>query len=113
MSSVFGDRLRSLREAKDMKQEELGEIAGVGKATISGYEKGKRFPDFEKLVLMANHFGVTTDYMLGRTEDPYSSSPNVSENAAKISKIFGNLSVDEQDKFFAFLEMTFRDKMPK
>ncbi len=63
-------RLRELREQKQMTQEELGKIFGVDRATISRYETGTRDPDPELLRKFADFFGVTTDYLLGRTHDP-------------------------------------------
>ncbi|MDC0763466.1 helix-turn-helix transcriptional regulator [Brevibacillus sp. AG] len=109
----FGMRLRELREGKDLSQEELGAKFGLGKVTISGYELSKRQPTLELIVGFAEFFGVSTDYLLGRSNDPFGVSPDTSKNAIKISKILGNMNEDEQEKFFAFLEMTFRDKMPK
>ncbi|MGW9128113.1 helix-turn-helix domain-containing protein [Paenibacillus chitinolyticus] len=109
----FGVRLRELREGKGLSQEEFGAKFELGKVAISGYERSKRQPTLELVVAFAEFFGVSTDYLLGRTNDPFGAAPNASENAAKISKILGNMNDEEQEKFFAFLEMTFRDKMPK
>ncbi|WP_025727752.1 helix-turn-helix domain-containing protein [Heyndrickxia ginsengihumi] len=64
-----GDRLKRLRINKKLTQEELGKIVNVTKVSISGYEKGKRSPDTETLNMLADYFNVTTDYLLGRTDD--------------------------------------------
>ncbi|HHT71761.1 MAG: transcriptional repressor LexA [bacterium] len=63
-------RLREQRELKKMTQGELGKIFGVDRATISRYETGDRDPDSELVRKFADFFGVTTDYLLGRTDDP-------------------------------------------
>jgi transcriptional regulator with XRE-family HTH domain len=49
---------------------ELGLIVGVAESTISLYENGKRQPDNATLIRIAEYFGVSTDYLLGRDETP-------------------------------------------
>ncbi|QAS52841.1 helix-turn-helix domain-containing protein [Halobacillus litoralis] len=65
-----GNRLKELRREKKLTQAELGKIIHVSKVSISGYESGDRSPDTENLRELADFFGVTTDYLLGRSEDP-------------------------------------------
>ena len=47
--ATFGERLKFLRDQKGVTQEDLAELLGVNKQTISGYERGVRKPDFERL----------------------------------------------------------------
>lgn len=63
-------RLRELRKARHLTQEQLAEKFGVQKITISRYENGEREPTFETLNGLASFFGVTVDYLLGRTDEP-------------------------------------------
>ena len=65
-----GDRLSELRKDKGLNQDELGEIIQKGKGSVSRYEKGTRQPDVETLKRLADFFGVSTDYLLGRTKYP-------------------------------------------
>ncbi len=60
-----GDRLKKLRLKKGLTQEELGNILGVKKASISSYEKGERTPTIEHLISLIQIFNVTSDYLLG------------------------------------------------
>ena len=62
---MIGGRLRELRLAKGLTQEELGKSIGVGKSAICQYESGAREPDTASLMRMAGFFGVTTDWLLG------------------------------------------------
>lgn len=71
----FGDMLAELRQDKKMTQEQLGDVIFVTAGTISNYENNVHLPDVEKLVLLADFFGVTTDYLLGRSS--WNLSPNV------------------------------------
>lgn len=62
----FGNRLKQLREERELKQEELGKILNVSRQSISNYENGLRFPNDEKfLIKLANFFDVSLDYLLG------------------------------------------------
>ncbi|WP_199427066.1 helix-turn-helix domain-containing protein [Thermaerobacillus caldiproteolyticus] len=69
---MLGDRLKKLRLEKKLTQEELGKRINVTKVSISGYENGNRTPDTETLQKLADFFNVTTDYLLGRTDNPNS-----------------------------------------
>ena len=67
----FGQILRTLREERGIYQKELASYLNVSISTISNYENGVHFPDFELLSLIADFFGVTADYLIGRTKFPY------------------------------------------
>ena len=62
----FGDLLAEPRQDRGLTQSELGKVISVTSGTISNYEHGFHLPDLEKLVLLADYFGVSTDYLLGR-----------------------------------------------
>ncbi len=59
------NRIRELRKAEKLTMKQLGEIIGVSESTISLYETGKREPDQNTLLLIANHFHVSLDYLVG------------------------------------------------
>ena len=64
------ERLRELRKSKGISLKELGAIIGVAESTMSLYESGKRQPDYETLLKLAEYYGVTVDYLLrGSKED--------------------------------------------
>ena len=65
----IGSKLVQLRTEKQITQTELGKILGVGKTTISNYETGYSTPDAEMLKKIATSFNVSTDYILGLTDD--------------------------------------------
>jgi transcriptional regulator with XRE-family HTH domain len=65
----FGQRLKFLREEKKITQDELAAKIGVGRPTIAGYETKGKQPSFEILEKLADYFGVSIDYLLGRTND--------------------------------------------
>lgn len=65
--SDFGDRLSELRRDHNLTQKELASLLHVSPGTISNYENGIHDPDMESLILLADHFDVSIDYLLGRT----------------------------------------------
>jgi transcriptional regulator with XRE-family HTH domain len=64
-SEEFGRRLKEQLKKHDMNQKELGKRLGYVKSTITGYVKG-RVPKGETLDKLADMFGVSVDYLLGR-----------------------------------------------
>jgi AbrB family looped-hinge helix DNA binding protein len=61
---MFKDNLVELRKIHDMSQEELADIIGVSRQTLSKYETGESLPDIEKCKLIADAFGVSIDDLL-------------------------------------------------
>ncbi len=61
----FGVTLRQLRKSHNLTQAELGARIGLSKAVISKYENSIGYPSFDILILIADYFGVTTDFLLG------------------------------------------------
>ena len=64
------DNLRTLRKEHQLSLKQLGEIIGVAESTMSLYETKKREPDQQTLKNIAKYFNVTTDYLLGLSENP-------------------------------------------
>ena len=71
------NRIREARKAKSLVMKELAQKIGVTESTISMYENGKREPDFETLIRIADALDVSTDYLLGRSAPPLSSDTQV------------------------------------
>ena len=65
--------IRNLREDRDLRQRELAEVLHVSQNAYSQYENGVIELTAEKLVLLADFYEVSVDYLLGRTEkmEPY------------------------------------------
>ena len=78
-------RLKELREASSLTQSELGEKLGLSKSTIGNYEKGYRQPDLETLILLADYFQVTIDYLVERSIFP---TFDISSQEEQILKIY-------------------------
>ena len=66
----FGVRLKHLREERKLLSKDFAKIMNVEPATITNWEKGNRFPKDSMLIKIADFFDCSTDYLLGRTENP-------------------------------------------
>lgn len=64
---VFKDRLRELRG--NHSQEEIAKAIGITPQSLGRYEKGERKPDIEVLKLIAKHFDVSADFLLGLSDN--------------------------------------------
>lgn len=62
---VFAGRLRSLREARGMSQEDLADRAGLDRTYVSGCERGVRNPTLKSLDKLANALGVEIQALIG------------------------------------------------
>ncbi|MCS6110987.1 helix-turn-helix transcriptional regulator [Clostridium botulinum] len=68
--SKFPERLKELRESKDLLSKDFAKIMNVEPATITNWEKGNRFPKDDVLIKIADYFDCSIDYLLGRTDNP-------------------------------------------
>lgn len=62
----FRQRLQSLREARRISRIVLSELCGLDSDAVRKYERGEREPTMSSLVAIADFFGVSVDYLIGR-----------------------------------------------
>lgn len=92
---AFSTNLRSLRKEMGITQNILGKNVGISRQAIAAYESGKREPDYRILFKIVDFFGVSIDFILGRTNQRPVGSYNVAKN---IEHIKGDLSYMEFSK---------------
>ncbi|ALS17785.1 helix-turn-helix domain-containing protein [Clostridium butyricum] len=97
---MLGDRIKELREKKNLTQSQLSKILGVSPSTIGMWEQNRRSPDNESLNKIADLFNVSIDSLFGRTDHI---SSNESNNNI-ITQI--NIPKEYTDKY----KITSRDK---
>lgn len=61
-------RIKELRRERSETQESLAALIGITRGAYANIENGKREPDIKTMTVLANHFGVTIDQLLGRDE---------------------------------------------
>ena len=69
-SDIFKERLRAAREMRSLSQADLAAKTGLPPSSIAHFEGGKRKPSFDNLRKLSEALEVTTDYLLGRADDP-------------------------------------------
>lgn len=83
---TIGTKIQKLRKQRGLSQEQLAESLGVSRQAVSKWEAEQSVPDIDKIVLICDYFGVTTDYIL-RNEDlscsQIAQSTNAIENEEK------------------------------
>lgn len=113
----FPERLISLRQDKGLTQNDLANLVQISRSALSLYELGKREPDFSILSKLAQFFGVTTDYLLGRPSDTpaLNSIPRNSHNPdlRAIARASEKLTSEEAATYRKIGESLFPEKFKK
>lgn len=101
----FGERLKLLREEKNLNRDEVAEYLNITYSSISKYETNERFPDKENLVKLSKFFNVSIDYLLGLTDirEPAEELIKKGEVSIKppsdMEKIYESLPTEEKKLF--------------
>ncbi|MGY3779298.1 helix-turn-helix domain-containing protein [Isobaculum melis] len=66
---MLADKLKELRNKKNLTQKELAQLLNVSQQTIGSWEVGRAEPNNETLILLSEIFNVSTDYLLGKKND--------------------------------------------
>ncbi len=100
------ERLKKLRELKNMTQVRLAIELGVSQETISGYEIGKATPPADMLVKLADILDTSVDYILNRTDNRYFNKLNKSDlnnEELELISIFRRLPQNKKERAIGFL----------
>ena len=66
----IGDRIKLLRKKNHLTQRKLAEIIGVTEVSLQRFEYGTARPSLDTLILLADHFSCSIDFLVGRSDDP-------------------------------------------
>jgi transcriptional regulator with XRE-family HTH domain len=64
----FSDRLKELRNKHGLSTRDIAGLLGVSIRNIQHYETGRHKPNIDAIIKLADYFGVTVDYLIGRTD---------------------------------------------
>ena len=93
--NIIGQRMRTLREKVKLSQAKLvAVVGGIKQPVYARYELGEIMPPYTALIKLADYYNVSTDYMLGRMENPH-------------GKYFGEQELSKSEKMNDFIEMCF------
>ena len=94
-NNIIGQRLRALREKTKMSQAKfVAAVGGVKQSAYARYELGEILPPYTVLIKFADYHDVSTDYILGRTENPH-------------GKYYGAEALTKETQIDDFIEMCF------
>lgn len=79
------NRIKEFRQQVGMKQQELADVLSVKQTTVSGWEVGRREPDFESLKRMADIFNCSIDELLGQKEKPVVKDDGLNQKLERLS----------------------------
>lgn len=98
---MLSNRLKQLRAEKNIKQDDLAEYLNVKRQTYSAYERGVSIPDANTLKSIATFFNVSTDYLLGSTDDP---TPAQELSAARVAggRDYSDLTPEQIEKIKSY-----------
>lgn len=96
MNNTIAFKIKTLRNAKGLTQEQLAEAVGTTRATLAGYETGRRNPRLPDLQKIAEYFGVGLDYFGVATSD------EVFDILARAKDVFASevISKDEKENLY-------------
>lgn len=108
------NRLTTLRKGKKWSLQYTADRLGIAKSTYAGYESGHRRPSLEAIKLMADLFDTSTDYILGRVDQPTFQLEEDTTNSVQFMELTDlpnlelavdgtSLSVEEMQQFIAFI----------
>lgn len=91
----FNEKLIELRKTKGLSQEELGNALGVSRQTISKWELAQSYPDFQRLVLLSDYFGLSLDALVKDidVQDVREKNPNEKQLSAIYDEITNAKSI--------------------
>ena len=89
---MFGDQIKNLRMSKCLNQVEMAKILGVTKQSVSNWENENIMPSVDILIKLSQFFNVSTDYLLGLTENHALNTEGLSEiQIAHIQNIINDI----------------------
>lgn len=95
----FALRLRTARELRKLSQDEVARKSGLQPSAVSHFETGTRKPSFDNLRRLADALEVTTDYLVGRVDDPAASAP-----PGELYRQLGQLTAADRDTIKMFVD---------
>lgn len=87
--ATLGQRIKALRKRNLLTQADLAKELGISASAVGMYEQDRRTPDNETLLVLCDFFGVSADYMLGKTESTTYVSSVLDEFNRKLSAYEG------------------------
>lgn len=104
--ATIGERIKDLREKKDLTQIELSKKLGISRSTIASWESNRRVPELGTAKILADFFDVSVDFLLGRVDSPTPTKPRELPQtvAPYLPEGFDELSPEARKEVMQFIE---------
>ena len=99
MAAIRGDRLKHLRQSMGLNQTQLADKLGIKSYQISKYERETDNPSVESLMLLAEFFNTTIDYLVGLSNVPHREAepePDISAEERELLNLFADRTREER-----------------
>ena len=93
-------RITMLRKELKLTQAQLAQKLGVGRTTVNGYEQGIIAPPPDKIKMMSEIFDVTTDYIIGKSDDRLLTVRDNNDIAEKMKDLLQTIELSQNDLTF-------------
>ncbi len=101
--------IKNLRISRNLTQTEVAKILGITQGTYQKYEKGQVEPTIQTLITLADFYGVTLDYLVGR---PFAGDAGYLNQAeSELLNIFRNATEKEQYKILGAVSALIKSKL--
>lgn len=114
----LGDRLRDLREARDLKQTEASALLGINNKVLSSYERNISVPTIDNLKLLCEFYNVSADYLLQidlpgtKTDSPDSSDVVVLTSEQKrVLSYYTRLSAENKEAVKGLMILYYKEQL--
>lgn len=102
------DALKWLRDEKEENQQDLAELLKVSQSAIGKWERGENEPGIENLIKLADHYNVSIDYLVGRSniKQKHPSIDHLLKEylTRKFNRVYSDEDIDTVDKILELLE---------
>lgn len=104
------ERIKELRNLKGLSQKDLAKILGCNQTAVGKYERGQLEPNINLLNILANYFGCSIDYLVGREDDfgnvivSGQTSDQLTQKEKRLLQAFSSLPELEQNKLISDAE---------
>ena len=98
-------RLKDLREDKDMKQWQIAELLGMKQEQYQRYESGKRETPIKTLIKLAEYYKVSLDYITGRTNEKTGIKSIVDQDEKKLLALYKELNQKQKQTILQLLKV--------
>lgn len=107
-----GNRIKLLREEKQIRQDELAKILSISPSAVGMYERDEREPNDEITLKIAEYFEVSTDYLLGKSDIRTTEIIDTDKiNIGLSKKDYNPPTKEQQEKIEEFAKFVLKDNL--